>query len=42
MMATAKIATDGDQAQSDSIKAARPEPTVITVAAPILSICLPI
>jgi hypothetical protein len=41
MMATAKMATDGDQAQSANVRAASTEPIVMTVAAPILSICRP-
>ena len=35
-MAVAKIATEGDQAQSASVSAARAEPAVMIVAAPIL------
>ncbi len=38
----AKIATEGDQAQRASVTAARAEPMVMIVAAPIRSICLPI
>ncbi|MCY1249345.1 hypothetical protein D9M72_628680 [compost metagenome] len=41
IIARAKSATDGDHAQSARVNAARVEPAVITVAAPTLSICLP-
>lgn len=37
----ANTATEGDQAHRASVNAARTEPSVIMVAAPFRSICLP-